>query len=47
MIKISDEKYRERLSPEIAKFIEINADTVKRNNSLQYLGKLISQCQNI
>jgi len=44
---IADEKYRERLSPEIAKFIEINADTVKRNNSLQYLGKLISQCQNV
>lgn len=41
---IDDQKYRERLSPEIAKFIEIHADTVKRNNSLQYLGKLISQC---
>ena len=42
---ISREKYREALSPEIAKHIVINRETLQRNNSLKKLGDVITQFQ--
>lgn len=40
-----DKRYKEKDSPEIAKgYIEINADTLRRNNSLQNLGEVLEQC---
>jgi len=39
------EKYKERLSPKVAEYIEVNSETLKRNNSLQRLGKLIARCR--
>lgn len=34
-----------KYSPKIAKFIEINSETLKRNNSLRRLRRLIAQCE--
>ncbi len=39
-----DKLYKERLAPKIAKYIEINAETRRRNASLRHLGELIKQC---
>jgi len=41
---IDNEEYRERLSPQVAKHIEINKETLRRNSSLRLLGELIYQC---
>ncbi len=43
---LKTERYRESLSPEIAKYIEVNNTTVKRNASLKHLGTLISKQSN-
>ena len=40
-----DKLYKEKFSPEIAKFIQINSETLKRNNSLRRLRRLIAQCE--
>lgn len=42
---INREKYHETLSSEIAEHIEINKETLRRNNSLKRLGDVISQFQ--
>jgi hypothetical protein len=44
MKNIDDEEYREALSPQIAKHIEINKKTLGRNASLRRLGELMDQC---
>lgn len=38
-------KYNERISPEVAEHIEINRETLRRNNSLKKLGDVIAQFQ--
>ena len=42
---IDREKYHERISPEIAEHIEINRETLQRNNSLKKLGNVLAQFQ--
>ncbi len=42
---IDREKYQETRSPEVAEHIEINKETLRRNNSLQELGDVIAQFQ--
>ena len=42
---IGREKYRERLSPEIAEHIVIDRETLQRSNSLKKLGDVIGQFQ--
>ena len=42
---IDREKYQETRSPEVAEHIEINKETLKRNNSLKKLGEVIAQFQ--
>ena len=42
---IDREKYKETLSPEVAEHIEINKDTLPRNNSLKKLGDVLAQFQ--
>ena len=42
---IDREKYHETRSPEIAEHIEINDNTLRRNNSLKKLGDVIAQVQ--
>jgi hypothetical protein len=41
---IKPNEYKENLSPDIARYIEINAETLQRNDSLQRLGELVSGC---
>lgn len=41
---IKQERYRENTSPQIAKYIEINRQTLKRNNSLGEFGRILAQC---
>ncbi len=41
---IQRERYQEADSPDIAKYIEINKETLRRNPSLQKLGELLAQC---
>ncbi|MBI1880354.1 MAG: hypothetical protein HYR94_19395 [Chloroflexi bacterium] len=41
---IDQNKYEESLSPKVAEYIEINAQTLKRNTSLQHLGQLLIRC---
>ena len=36
-------RYQEGMSPGIAEHVEINRETVRRNNSLGRLGKVLSQ----
>ncbi len=43
--KIDRGKYRESISPEVAEHIEINNDTLRRNDSLKKLGDVIAQVQ--
>lgn len=38
------EKYCENLSSQIAAYIEINADALRRNASLQKFGAYLTQC---
>ncbi|RKU19783.1 hypothetical protein C6501_01160 [Candidatus Poribacteria bacterium] len=42
---IDREKYQETRSPEVAEHIEINKETLRRNNSLKKLGDVIAQFQ--
>lgn len=42
---IDREKYHETRSPEVAEHIEINKETLRRNNSLEKLGDVIAQFQ--
>ncbi len=42
---IDHEKYKETQSPEVAKHIEINKETLRRNKSLKRLGDVIAQFQ--
>ena len=42
---IDREKYQETRSSEVAEHIEINKETLKRNNSLKKLGEVIAQFQ--
>jgi len=37
-------KYREALAPQIAEYIEINTETLKRSRSLMALGQQITEC---
>lgn len=41
---IDQNKYDETLSPKVAEYIEINAETLRRNNSLQHLCHLLTKC---
>ena len=41
---LKQEKYHERISPEIAQHVEINSNTLRRNASLNHLGALLSEC---
>ncbi|MBN2007082.1 MAG: hypothetical protein JXA21_27270 [Anaerolineae bacterium] len=43
---VEQQKYREKLSPEIAFYIEVNDQTLRRNASFAWLGKLLCQCNN-
>ncbi|MDM8529131.1 hypothetical protein QUF58_13105 [Anaerolineales bacterium HSG24] len=45
-VNITREKYKEVFSPEIAKCVEINNATLRRNNSLKNFGKLLIRCRN-
>ena len=40
---ISQKRYKEAISPEIAEYVEINQDTLRRNNSLRHLGNVLAQ----
>ena len=42
---IDREKYQGRISPEVAEYIEINRETLRRNNSLKKLGDVIELFQ--
>lgn len=42
---IDREKYQETRSPEVAEYIEINDETLRRNDSLKKLGDVIAQFQ--
>ena len=42
---IDREKYKETQSPDVAKHIEINKETLRRNNSLRKLGDVLAQFQ--
>ena len=42
---IDREKYQETRSPEVAEHIEINKETLRRNNSLKKLGDVLAQFQ--
>ena len=42
---IDREKYHETRSPEVAEHIEINRETLRRNNSLKKLGEVIARFQ--
>jgi hypothetical protein len=46
LVNIKREKYREAMSPEIARFVEINDETLKRNASLENFGNMLIQCDN-
>ena len=41
---LNQKKYKPSLSPEIAQYIEINDDTLRRNNSLRQFGQYLEQC---
>lgn len=40
---ISEKRYKEAISPDVAEHIEISQDTLRRNNSLRYLGDVLAQ----
>jgi hypothetical protein len=40
---VSEKRYREAMSPEVAKHVDINQETLRRNNSLRYLGDVFAQ----
>lgn len=44
---LKQERYREALSPEIAEYVDITDQTLKRNNSLLKFGELLRQCSQV
>lgn len=44
MKNVNENKYKEKMSPEIAEFIEINKTTIKRNQSFDYFSTLLLTC---
>ncbi len=42
-----DSKYKEALAPKIAKYIEINDETLRRSESLSNLGSQLGKCANL
>ena len=40
---VKNNRYRERMSPEIAEYVVINQETLRRNNSLRHLGNLLAE----
>ena len=40
---INRQRYREAMSPEVAEHVDINQETLRRNNSLRYLGNVLAQ----
>ena len=40
---VERERYREAISPEMAKHVDINQQTLRRNNSLRKLGEVLAQ----
>jgi len=42
---INRERYHERVSPDLAKYVVIDQETLRRNNSLHELGNILAQCK--
>ena len=40
---VNENRYNEALAPKVAEYVEINQETLPRNNSLRYLGKVLAQ----
>ena len=40
---VSEKRYREAMSPEVAEHVDINHETLRRNNSLRRLGNILAQ----
>ena len=40
---VSENRYKEAISPEVAEHVDINQDTLRRNNSLCYLGDVLTR----
>ena len=40
---VNRQRYREAMSPEVAEHVDINQETLRRNNSLRYLGDVLAQ----
>ena len=40
---VNENRYKEAISPEVAEYIDINQDTLRRNNSLCYLGDVLTR----
>ena len=40
---VNENRYKEAISPEVAEHIDINQDTLRRNNSLCHLGDVLAQ----
>ena len=40
---VNENRYNEALAPKVAEHVEINQETLPRNNSLRYLGKVLAQ----
>ena len=40
---VNENRYKEAISPEVAEHIDINQDTLRRNNSLRHLGDVLAQ----
>ncbi len=40
---VSEKRYREKMSPEVAEHVDINRETLRRNNSLRKLGRVLAQ----
>lgn len=41
---LNQKKYRESLSPDVAEYIEINDETLRRNNSFRRFGQYLKKC---
>ena len=42
---VDHERYQERMSPDLAKDVVINRETLRRNNSLRELGNVLGRCK--
>ena len=40
---VNEKRYDESISPEVAEYVEINQDTLRRNNSLRRLGRVLTR----